>query len=279
MQEETLYIVYDAVAMERVTKVRRVKCTICQIHATNHIFTQNKLTHMQIIDKLKSSKDAAICVNLKEENDMKMTKVLACVLAMALLVAMAAFSASAAERYYLQMSEANVLQVFTKATDASCMNAEVVEDGDGMTIELLADAPTTGGIPYAFAILNADMITAMPYLVLEIEESSTMNYNFAGWDEDLQGVYPFDGEGISAETGRFVFNLRENGVAEGQTFTCQLWTTGTAGDKFIYKLYLTDDPDASTAGGGAETGAESAVAVAVAAVLGAGALLAISRKK
>ena len=182
-------------------------------------------------------------------------------LAMAMMLSMTVF-ASAAEGEWLDGS------YFVFAPDVwDGHSFDIVPDAEGHGFAIVMDDVAPSGYAGALMVENPN---GYQYLVVDID---AVNNN--GWSID--GITA----GWTTETKKAIVDLS---TMDGG-FAGVLWLSGSADMSIHVKaLYLTNDangaePTESGNGGNNDTGVESAVAVAAAAVIGAGALIAISRKK
>ena len=196
------------------------------------------------------------------------SSILAVVMAMAMVLSMTVF-ASAAEGEWLDGS------AFVPDAELSPNGFEIVPDAEGHGFKVVVKQLHGSGKAGALVVENE----LYRYLVVEVDEVTTN-----GWS--IEGI----NGGWSVETIRKVVDLSTKDGFVG--FAGVLWLQNPA-DSYIHikEMYLTNDPDVKPSeggnggnneggnGGNNKTGVESAVAVAAAAVIGAGALIAISRKK
>lgn len=196
---------------------------------------------------------------------MKMTKIMAVVMSVVMLLACTAFSASAANNVSMTTIAPGYINLSMEATGA-----------DGLGATLSGPWTTNEGWGYTYWLFTPEQIAETPYFVIELADETPDR--LGGWcgfsngyvAEALLDCRPAAGEAPV----RQIIDLRTL-ATEGVTLTFCVTTEGT--DPLVFEaLYLTDD---ANGGGNTETGVESAVAVAAAAVIGAASLMVISRKK
>ena len=90
--------------------------------------------------------------------------------------------------------------ILYSGNDIGCIPADLTTEGNSWTLSLTGNCNTTAGSVVAAVILgDPNVLQDLPYLVIDVDESSTLNNSWLAWSETSGYVWPFGSWG--ANTG------------------------------------------------------------------------------